>query len=192
MSLLPERIEALFEDITSNPLRISAYHDLPFAICRYDPSQEYFARKQIELLATRLKYQNRSVHFVSIAELMWELIKTTKGVARIVEVEKMLGFDYAQRTVGSLLSGPGSQNLSQIVARRAQSLNPATEIIFLVRAAALAPAIYQLSKLLDELKDKTSVPTILFYPGGLDGNTGLKFMDLADREAIGNYRVKIY
>ena len=46
--------------------------------------------------------------------------------------------------------------------------------------------------LLDELQGKTMVTTILFYPGALDGTTGLRFMDLKGREALGNYRVKIY
>jgi len=32
MSSLPDRIEILGKDLLSNPLRISAYHDLPFAI----------------------------------------------------------------------------------------------------------------------------------------------------------------
>ena len=39
---------------------------------------------------------------------------------------------------------------------------------------------------------KTKVPAILFYPGSIEGTTGLRFMDLKDRDALGNYRVKIY
>jgi hypothetical protein len=192
MSLLQERAEALFQDLIADPPRISAYHDLPFAILRYDPAEEYPARKHIGLLATRLENNGRKVRFISIAQLMWDIISSSKGVNRIVQVEQMLGFDYAQRTISSLLSGAGTSALPWRITLEAESLDPATEIIFLVRAGALSPAIYQLSKLLDELKNKTSVPVILFYPGSIDGNTGLKFMDLGDRDAIGNYRVKIY
>jgi len=36
------------------------------------------------------------------------------------------------------------------------------------------------------------VTTILFYPGSIEGTTGLRFMGLKDREALGSYRVKIY
>ena len=36
------------------------------------------------------------------------------------------------------------------------------------------------------------VPTIMFYSGGIEGNTGLRFMNIEGREALGNYRVKIY
>ena len=56
----------------------------------------------------------------------------------------------------------------------------------------MAPGIYHMSKLLDEMQGKTKVTTILFYPGSIEGTTGLRFMDLKDRDALGNYRVKIY
>ena len=46
--------------------------------------------------------------------------------------------------------------------------------------------------LLDEMKGKTRVTTILCYPGSLAGTTELRFIDLRDRDALGNYRVKIY
>lgn len=49
-----------------------------------------------------------------------------------------------------------------------------------------------MSKLLDEMQGRTEVTTILAYPGTIEGTTGLRFMDLKDREALGNYRVKIY
>jgi hypothetical protein len=49
-----------------------------------------------------------------------------------------------------------------------------------------------MSKLLDEMHGRTTVTTILFYPGSIEGTTGLKFMAMKDYEALGNYRVKIY
>ena len=39
MSSLKERIELLENDLKAVPPRISVYHDLPFAILRYDPSR---------------------------------------------------------------------------------------------------------------------------------------------------------
>ena len=63
---------------------------------------------------------------------------------------------------------------------------------FLIRAASLAPEIYHISKLLEEMQAKTPVPTILFYPGQLVGTNSLRFMRLPDREPLIAYRVKIY
>ena len=56
----------------------------------------------------------------------------------------------------------------------------------------MSPAIYPMSRLLDQMQGRTRVTTILLYPGSLEGTTGLRYMDLKDREALGNYRVKIY
>ncbi|MBI3466681.1 MAG: hypothetical protein HY000_27010 [Planctomycetes bacterium] len=41
MSSLEERIEFLENDLKAVPPRISVYHDLPFAILRYDPSEGF-------------------------------------------------------------------------------------------------------------------------------------------------------
>ena len=56
----------------------------------------------------------------------------------------------------------------------------------------MSPGIFHVSMLLDKMQGKTKVTTILFYPGSIEGTTGLRFMDLKDRDALGNYRVKIY
>jgi hypothetical protein len=65
-------------------------------------------------------------------------------------------------------------------------------VVFLTRVAAMSPGIFHVSMLLDKMQGKTKVTTILFYPGSIEGTTGLRFMDLKDRDALGNYRVKIY
>jgi hypothetical protein len=43
-----------------------------------------------------------------------------------------------------------------------------------------------------QMQGKTGVTTIQLYPGSIEGTTGLRFMDLKDGDAFGNYRVKIY
>jgi hypothetical protein len=192
---LRNRIREIEHDLVSQPLRISAYHDLPFAIFRYDPLAEYLLRKEAVLLATRLQENHgRRATFISIGEIMWRAIRDTEGVAAIVSEEQELGFDRAQRTVSTILSDPEFAPLPWALLERLRSLDPDKDIAFLVRAAALAPAIYHVSKLLDELQGRTAVPAILFYPGSVsaESNTGLRFMSMPNREAYGNYRVKIY
>jgi hypothetical protein len=62
-------------------------------------------------------------------------------------------------------------------------------VVFIVRAGALFP-MYRTSALLEQLMGKVHVPTILFYPGELDGASGLRFMGVLDAEH--NYRPKIF
>jgi hypothetical protein len=189
---LKERICLLEEDLKAVPPRISVYHDLPFAILRYLPKEEWELRRLARLMATRLAEVGKSVHFISLAELLWEIIDRTEGLEAIVELEHERGFEAAQEQVTSYLSDPDWRPLPDVLAERLRALDPKKDMVFLTRAAAMAPAIYFMSKLLDELHGRTQVTTILFYPGTLEGTTGLRFMDLKDREALGNYRVKIY
>ena len=46
MSSLNNRIELLENDLKAIPPRISVYHDLPFAIFRYDPEEEWTLRRK--------------------------------------------------------------------------------------------------------------------------------------------------
>ena len=61
MSSLKERIELLENDLKAVPQRISVYHDLPFAILRYDPEEEWTLRREVRLLATRLEEAGRDI-----------------------------------------------------------------------------------------------------------------------------------
>jgi hypothetical protein len=194
MSSLQERIEILEKDILANPPRMSTYHDLPFAICRYDPSAESEARKQIRLFATRLQNAGKRVHIISIARMLWTTIRETEGIDAIADEEQQFGFARAQETVSTLLSDNAFKPLPDEIERRMRGMDPAIDVVFLVRIAALAPAIYRSAKLLDAMHGRTLVPIILFYPGALDGEHSLRFMGLSEREQTGayNYRVKIY
>jgi hypothetical protein len=190
---LKDRIDFLERDLKAVPQRISVYNDLPFAILRYDPGDEWELRRQARLLATRLNDCGKEVHLISLAELLWEVIESSEGMDAVVELEKQRGFESAQEQITTYLSDAEDwRALPDALTERLRRLDPEKHIAFLMRASAMAPAIYHMSKLLDEMQGRTLVPTILFYPGTLEGTTGLRFMALKDREALGNYRVKIY
>ncbi len=192
MSSLKERIELLENDLKAVPPRISVYHDLPFAILRYDPAEEWDLRREVKLLATRLEATGKEVHMISLSELLWKAIDETEGLDEVVGLERSRGYPAAQDQVTTYLSDRDWRPLAGLLAERLGKLRPAKSIAFLTRVAAMAPGIYHMSKLLDQMQGKTRVTTILFYPGSIEGTTGLRFMDLKDREALGNYRVKIY
>lgn len=192
MLSLRDRIDLLEKDLSATPPRVSVYSDLPFAILRYDPQEEWSVRREARLLATRLKAVGREVHTISLAELLWEIVAETEGLDAVVELERQRGFESAQEQITTYLSDVDWRPLPDALTERMRRLDPDRDVVFLTRAAVMAPAIYHMSKLLDEMQGRTRVITILFYPGTLDGTTGLRFMALKDREALGNYRVKIY
>lgn len=192
MLSLKERVDLLEKDLKATPPRVSVYGDLPFAILRYGPEEEWDVRREAKLLATRLGAFGREVKFVSLADLLWQAVDETEGLDAVVQLERQRGFEAAQEQITTYLSDADWRSLPDLLAERLKSLDPQRHVVFLTRAAAMAPAVYHMSKLLDEMQGRTRVITILFYPGTLDGTTGLRFMELKDREALGNYRVKIY
>jgi hypothetical protein len=192
MSSLKNRIELLENDLKAVPPRISVYHDLPFAILRYDPNEEWELRREVNWLATRLGNVGKEAHVIPVSDFLWKAIDETEGMDVVVGMERDEGFLRAQQQVTTYLSDRDFRPLAKMLADRLAPLDAKKSIAFLTRVAAMSPGIYQMSKLLDEMKGKTRVTTILCYPGSLAGTTELRFMDLRDREALGNYRVKIY
>ncbi|MBV9123317.1 MAG: DUF1788 domain-containing protein [Planctomycetes bacterium] len=192
MLSLRDRLDLLERDLRATPPRIHVYEDLPFALFRYEPADEWELRRQARLLAARLAEAGKEVRFLSLAELLWEAIEKSEGVAVLAQLERQQGFAAAQEQVTTYLSDPDWQPLARLLEERLTGLEPGKNVVFLLRAASLAPAAYSLSKLLAEMQGRTRVPMILFYPGTLEGATGLRFLGLKEREATGSYRVKIY
>ena len=198
MSSLKDNIAHLESDLKAVPPRISVYHDLPFAIMRYDPADEWELRREIKLLATRLEAAGKEVHIIPMSELLWSALEQVhqkddeEGLEAIIDLEKDRGFEEAQRQVTTYLSSKVWVPLWDLLAMRLASFNPENSVVFLIRVAVMSPGIFNMSMLLDKMLGKTEVTTILFYPGSIEGTTALRFMDLKDRDALGNYRVKIY
>jgi hypothetical protein len=192
LSSLNDRIELLENDLKAVPPRISVYHDLPFAILRYDPADEWELRREVRLLATRLEQTGKQVHIIPMSEFLWKAIEESEGLDQLVALERQRGYVKAQEQATTYLSDRDWRPLASLLTERLANLDPANSIAFLTRVAVMAPGIYHMSMLLDQMQGKTRVTTILFYPGSIEGTTGLRFMELKDRDALGNYRVKIY
>jgi hypothetical protein len=198
MSSLKDSIALLESDLVAEPPRINVYHDLPFAIMRYDPTDEWALRWEIKLLTTRLESFGKEVHVIPMSELLWSALEKVhqkdddEGLEAVIELEKERGFVEAQQQMTTYLSSKVWVPLWDLLADRLASFNPANSVVLLTRVAAMSPGIFHMSMLLDKMQGKTKVTTILFYPGSIEGTTGLRFMDLKDRDALGNYRVKIY
>ncbi|HEY74000.1 MAG: DUF1788 domain-containing protein [Chloroflexi bacterium] len=192
-SQIKERVRTLEADLKASPMRHHVYHDLPFAIFCYPPEQEWAMRHETDLLKTRLENDTqRQVAFISLAELLWQAIDESEGIEAVAGLERRDGFEAAQLQVNDYLSDPDWRPLPDLLAERLAELNPDRHIAFIVRAGALAPNIYRVSKLLDEMKGRTRVPCVLFMPATTEGRTSLRFMGIAENEGRGSYHTKVY
>jgi hypothetical protein len=198
MSSLKDSIALLESDLRAVPPRINVYHDLPFAILQYDPTNEWELRREIKLLVTRVEALGKEVHVIPMSDLLWSALEKVhqkdddEGLDAVVELEKQRGYMEAQQQLTTYLSSKVWVPLWDLLAERLAPIDPQNSVVFLTRVAAMSPGIFHISMLLDKMHGKTKVATVLFYPGSIEGTTGLRFMDLKDRDALGNYRVKIY
>ena len=198
MSSLKDSIAPLESDLKAVPPRIGVYHDLPFAIMRYNPTEEWELRREIKLLSTRLEAVGRTVHIIPMSELLWSALEKVyekdddEGFEAVVALEKQRGYVEAQQQLTTYLSGNVWVPLWDLLAERLAAINPENSVVFITRVAVMSPGIFHMSMLLDKMHGRTKVTTVLCYPGSIEGTTGLRFMELKDRDALGNYRVKIY
>ena len=191
MTDLEHRLCKVLEPIleSADPrVRLSAYHDMPYAIFRYDPEQEFALRKQVTLLQTRLEGKGKRVHRISLAECLDEAMRLQHPLEEWFAAEREHGVETIVATIHSVLAEHSP--LTELVAKRMPAgAEPERDIVFVLRTGALFPA-YRTFSLLEQLKGLVHVPTVLFYPGTLDGPSGLKFMGVLDAEH--NYRPKIF
>jgi hypothetical protein len=192
MSDWRERLTQQLEPVLRQPdprQQLSAYHDMPYAIFRYPPEEEFGLRQQVSLLRTRLEQLGKRVTVISLAECLdAALAAEDMGPEALIEAEQSVGLEVTVDTIFQILSE--YQPLDELVARRIpRDAEPRRDLVFIVRAGSLFP-IYRTSALLEQLKGKLEVPAVLFYPGELDGVAGLKFMGVLDADH--NYRPKIF
>jgi hypothetical protein len=184
---LRETLEPILE-LPDPRQRISAYHDMPYALFRYDPEDELELRKQVRMLETRLSQKGKRIKRISLAECLDEAMRSQRPLDQWFAAEREQGLDTIVETIHAVLSEYAP--LVDLVAKRMpENPDPLRDIVFIVRTGALFP-VYRTFSLLEQLKGRVHVPTILFYPGQLEGASGLKFMGVLDAEH--NYRPKIF
>lgn len=191
MNDLEQRLKHHLEPVLELPdprARISAYHDMPYALFHYAPEQEYDLRKQVTLLETRLQQKGKRVKRISLAECLEEAMRAQHSLEDWFEAEREQGVETVVETLHSVLSEYSP--LVELVSKRMpEQPDPLRDLVFILRTGALFP-LYRTFSLLEQLKGRVPVPTVLFYPGLLEGAAGLRFMGVLDAEH--NYRPKIF
>jgi hypothetical protein len=168
--------------------KLSAYHDMPYAIFRYDPKEEFELRTELTMLETRLTQRGKRVQRISLAECLDEAMRSERPLEEWFEIERQMGTAAVVDTVHSVLSD--YRPLVDLVAARLPAdPDPTRDIVLINRTGALFP-VYRTFSLLEQLKGRVKSPAVLFYPGDLDGASGLRFMGVLDAEH--NYRPKIF
>jgi hypothetical protein len=192
MSDWRERLTVRLEPLLSVPdprrTEFCAYHDMPYAIFRYPPEAEFELRREVSLLRTRLVQRGKRVTVVSLATLLWEILAKDAPVAELAQVEKDVGIEPTIAQVHSVLTEIDPLPAA-FMKKVPEDADPLRDVIFILRVGALFP-VYRTSVLVEQLHRKLLIPSVLFFPGDLDGPAGLRFMGVFPPEH--NYRPRIF
>jgi hypothetical protein len=191
MTDLVERLTTKLEPVLASEdprPALSAYHDMPYALFRYDPEDEFQLRREVGMLRTRLEQGGKRVFSISLAECMQEAMESVQPLADWFEAERQHGTDTVVETIHAVLA-EHSPLVELVAERMPNDADPLRDVVLIGRTGALFP-VYRTFSLLEQLKGRVTVPTVLFYPGTLDGAAGLRFMGVLEAEH--NYRPKIF
>ena len=95
---------------------ISAYHDMPYALFRYDPDDELELRKELTLLTIRLEQAGKRVTRISLAECLEEAMTSIQPLDDWFEAERREGTDTIVETIHAVLAEHAP--LDDLVAQR--------------------------------------------------------------------------
>ena len=189
MSDLERRLKHILEPILelADPRgRISAYHDMPYALFRYEPDEEFELRKQITLLETRLTQKGKRVERISLAKCLDEAMRSQRPLEDWFAAEREQGTETIVETVtrSSRIRAPRRSRggaVPEMLTRFATSFSSAHW-----RVVSCVPHILVV-RAAERARHRADG---LLYPGDLDGAAGLRFMGVLDAEH--NYRPKIF
>ncbi len=114
---------------------ISAYHDMPYAIFHYPPSEELAFRRELNMLATRLRTQSaKRVTILSLAELLDKAVGSVMSWPELISDERTIGLPEVQDTLHQILSKEAP--LPDLVASEMpRDPDPERDLVFLWRTA---------------------------------------------------------
>ena len=120
MLSLDDRLALLRADLVANPPSFVMARELPFAIFRYDPTDEaeseWTMRRKISLLCTQVENETQQrVVTISLASLFWKSIQESEDVEGLFAMEREHSFQVAERQVNQYLSDPDFRPLCDLL-----------------------------------------------------------------------------
>jgi hypothetical protein len=125
---------------------------------------------------------------ISLAKCLEEAMISVQPLADWFDAERRHGVGTVVETIHEVLANH-TPLVDLVASQMPDDPDPLRDVVFVSRTGALFP-VYRTFSLLEQLKGRVVVPTVLFYPGTPDGAAGLRFMGVLDAEH--NYRPKVF
>lgn len=124
MSSLEQSLKELERDLVAHPMRIAAHSEMPFAILRYDPTEEFALRRQLRLLTFSLaQNHHRTAVLISLSRLVWKIVEKCEGTEYLFKTEQLRGVRAAQEHINRLLSSQDYRPIGDELMERIQPLD---------------------------------------------------------------------
>jgi len=139
-------------------------------------------KQRLSRWAARLRQEGFEVVRIALSEMIWQIIDESGRWDAWLELEADAEIEELNAAVSDVLR---SQNhLVDEVSRRITPLR-GNKLIFLTEAEMLHPW-FRTRFIENQLYDRVTVPTVIFYPVCRSGQYGLHFLEIHDVD--GNYR----
>lgn len=117
--------------------KISAYHDMPYALFRYDPEEEFDLRGELTLLKTRLEQKSKRVIRISLADCLFTALGSVSPLGDWFEAERAEGVDNVIQTISNVLES--HTPLVDLVAHQMPAdPDPKSDVVLINRTSAKA------------------------------------------------------
>lgn len=152
----------------------------------FPPNEILEAKRRTPAWISKLKKEEWEVHTFSIAEQIWDLLKSDPFWPFWVEQDKTdpLKWEKANKTLTEVLTS--EDGLHKRLEETLQPLEGQKNALLLVTDLEALHPFLRIGAMESQLQGKFHVPTIFLYPGVRTGNTRLKFLGFYPED--GNYR----
>ncbi|OPY73250.1 MAG: hypothetical protein A4E62_00566 [Syntrophorhabdus sp. PtaU1.Bin002] len=160
-------------DKIKDPDALNPAKSAPVFYFRYPPEMMLTVKKHLLRLISRVRQEAElEVRRVSLADVIWEIVDKSGRWDIWLDLEGDADVDQINEAVRDVLR-QGNALINRVT--ETITSTPKDTIVFLTEAELLHP--YLRTRVLEEyLHNKTTVCTIIFYPGERSGQFGLKFL----------------
>ncbi|MGF1548841.1 MAG: BREX protein BrxB domain-containing protein [Thiotrichales bacterium] len=152
----------------------------------FDPKQILEAKRQTPAWIAKLHQDGWDVHAFSIAEQLWDLLKSDPFWSLCVMEDKSAPLDWLRtnKALADILTA--DNGLLKRLEDALQPLEGQPNALLLVTDLEALHPFLRIGAIESQLQGKFHVPTIFLYPGVRTGKTRLKFLGFYPED--GNYR----
>lgn len=176
-----------FCEILNRPRALGSTSYEPVFYACFEPRRILELQQTVEVLKSQLVARGHTVVEFNCYDKLWEILEANPFWSEICEFDRESPMDWSnlQETLTELVCGEDDLLVEALRATLKSAENENNPIIFVTGLEALHGYLRP-GHLENRLNGSFGAPTVFFYPGRIEGKTGLRFLNFYSLDA--NYR----